>query len=359
MSEMKKVLLVNQGHTDNIGDQLISEITGRQLSDFFSISVGQFIPDEPVTRIRLEELKITGEKNKKQSYILEIFRKNYVLSLEALTIKYYKKIIGLIEDKYDAILIGGGELLADYVVFIAALQAWLFYAHRTNTKVLLYGVSGLPFAKKKHRFLKHLLRECTLISVRDRDTQCHLLQYLKKEISYAPDIVFSMNSIYGDLLDRNCLKKDIFVSIYSPEELGISKCAEYYDEWIRLILEKLDDSIDNVLIGYTTQSDYYAAREFYNYIQGNPIISNINWKLCDYSDWRGYCGIVSKCKYVMTGRMHAMIIALQCGCEVVPYIVKRKIDVFYSEYVEKRYDMFSVNERIFCSLELVKKKIDD
>lgn len=361
---MKKILLVNQGHTDNIGDQLISEITNRNLSKYFKTEVEKFIPDESEKRIILTADSLTtGEnrKNKKKCCqgIKKIIKKNYLICLEILTLKYYRKIVKSINDEYDAIFIGGGELLADYVAFTAALQAWLLYAYKANTKIILYGVSGFVFEKRKHRALKMLLNNCELICVRDYETQHHLSRQLNKKIMCAPDIVFLLNNINSAQIAQKCAKEDIFVSIYSSEELGISeRISEYYDGWIRLILDKINLNTEKLLIGYTTQSDYYAAKEFYSYVSKKTRFKNIEIKLCDYSDWRGYCNVISKCKYVITGRMHAMIIALQYGCEVIPYLVKKKIEVFNSEYIEKKYDMFSVNEKILLSLEEVKNRID-
>lgn len=352
---MKEILIVNQGHTDNIGDQLISEIMNRHLSNFFSISVAKFIPDEVASTICIcDELPgYSGvDKVRSKSGLKDMIKKNHFLCLMALSIKYYTTINKNINNKYDAIIIGGGELLADYVAFTAAMQAWLLYAKKTRTKVILYGVSGLPFETRKNSILKIFMKDCEFVSVRDWDTQKHLSKNLKKEILYAPDIVFSMNYLYGDLLMHNTKMSDVFVSIYSPEELGVSQnIAEYYDRWVQMILEKISDTTKNLLIGYTTQSDYKAARKFYGYIQKKALFIDINVKICDYSDWKGYCNVVTKCRYVITGRMHAMIIALQCGCEIVPYMVKRKVQTFNSEYLEKQYDMQEVNDKVLSSIE--------
>lgn len=358
---MRKILIVNQGHTDNLGDQLISEITNMYLSKYFKTEVAKFIPDEPETNIELTTNNLTTGENKKShsTGIQKIIKKNYTICLEALTIKYYKKIVSSFDDKYDAIFIGGGELLADYVAFAAALQAWLLYARKTNTKIIMYGVSGFIFEKRKHGLLKKLLHDCELICVRDHETQHHLSEQLDEKIMYAPDIVFLLNYIYGGQIAQKCVTDDIFVSVYSPVELGISESVSvYYDEWIQHIRGKINLNTQKLLIGYTTQSDYYTAKEFYKYVSEKILFKDIEIKLCSYSDWRGYCNVISKCKYVITGRMHAMIIALQYGCEVVPYLVKKKIEVFNTEFIEKEYDMSSVNKKILSSLEVVKDKIN-
>lgn len=357
---MKKVLLVNQGHTDNIGDQLISKVMCEHLSDFCNITVSKFIPGESSSRIELNNSVTQGENgNGKRKRLSDKLKQNYSLSLALLTLKYYRKIVEEVKERYDVILIGGGELLADYVVFTAAMQAWLLYSRKTKTKAIIYGVSGFPFEKKKHRFFRWLLDYCDLVCVRDKSTQSHLCQYMNKTIHYAPDVVFSMNRVMNCLFNPNKSEKNIFVSVYSTEELGVKpqNILEYFAKWTQVITREIKDSTECLLVGYTTQSDFRTATKFYHYLIENPISPNVKVKLCDYSDWEGYCKSVSKCNCVITGRMHAMIIALQCGCRIIPYTVKHKISVFKSEYVDKEYDMYSVNQAILSSIELLKEKI--
>ena len=360
---MKSILLVNQGHTDNIGDQLISEITGKYLSSFFSTHIAPFVPDQEKTTIKLEPsnyLRTNKEDEDKKVGVKEIVKKNYSISLFVLTLKYYKVICKKYKGSYDAIIIGGGELLSDYIVFIAAMQAWLLYSLNNKIKVILYGVSGTPFAVRGHRVLRNLMKKCDLIFVRDADTQIHLNQYVRSDIQYAPDIVFSMNRINGYLPDLCYEKKGVLVTIYSPEEIGKTQnMAEYFDQWIQLISEKIDDCDGKIRIGYTTQSDYRAACVFYDYIVKNGVFSNIDVKICDYTDWKGYCLIAAESKYVITARMHAMIIALQCNSKVVPYLIKRKIEIFNQEYILKKYNMYEVNKEIENSLEIVVKCIEE
>ena len=92
---MKEILIVNQGHTDNIGDQLISEIMNRHLSNFFSISVAKFIPDEVASTICIcDELPgYSGvDKVRSKSGLKDMIKKNHFLCLMALSIKYYTTI---------------------------------------------------------------------------------------------------------------------------------------------------------------------------------------------------------------------------------------------------------------------------
>lgn len=358
---MKSILLVNQGHTDNIGDQLISEIMNKYFSSCFLTSVAPFIPDQKKTRIKLESNNYlnTNEENKTLG-IKNFFKKNYCICLFALTLKYYKNISKKYQCSYDAIIIGGGELLSDYIVFVAAMQAWLLYSLKNKMKIILYGVSGMPFAIRSHRILRKLMKKCDLIFVRDTDTERHLMQYIRSDIQYAPDIVFTMNQIDGYLPKLNYKKKGILVTVYSPEEIGKTQDLDkYFDQWIQLILEKINDCDGKIRIGYTTQSDYKTASAFYNYIVKNKFFRNIDVKVCNYVDWKGYCLVAAESKYVITGRMHAMIIALQCNCKVVPYLVKRKIEIFNQEYILKKYNMCTVNKKIKNSLEIVTKNIEE
>lgn len=360
---MKSILLVNQGHTDNIGDQLISEIIDKYFSSSFSTHIAPFVPDQKKTTIKLEPnncLRTNRQKEDKRVGVKEIVKKNYCISLFILTLKYYREICKKYQGSYDAIIIGGGELLSDYIVFIAAMQAWLLYSLNNKINIILYGVSGTPFAVRNHRLLRSLLKKCDLIFVRDTDTQVHLKQYVRSDIHYAPDIVFSMNRINGYLPEQHCQKRGMLVTIYSPEEIGkTNKTEEYFDQWIQLISERINDCDGKIRIGYTTQSDYRAACVFYDYIVKNGVFSNIDVKICDYTDWKGYCLIAAESKYVITARMHAMIIALQCNCKVVPYLIKRKIEIFNQEYILKKYNMYEVNKEIENSLEIVVKCIEE
>ncbi|MCY1548662.1 hypothetical protein D9M68_847860 [compost metagenome] len=44
---------------------------------------------------------------------------------------------------------------------------------------------------------------------------------------------------------------------------------------------------------------------------------------------------LSKSDVVVAGRMHALILAKICGCEAIPWVISKKIEIFSKEYLSR------------------------
>lgn len=362
---MKKVLLLNQGHSSNLGDKLINEVMTNVLVENNEVLHAPFIPTEKESEIGWND--ISSFRNKSTNIFIDslknIIKKSKVIITIGLDYKYQKAIYNIIKDEeIDAVVIGGGELLATFIPFNSALYSWIKIIKKNykDIPIIIYGVSG---TKPKNKFLdkrlKYILTNCNFISVRDHATESFINNSYKIKTNYSPDCVFSYRELNKDNTIKN--KENILsIMIYDYDslhgKLSFSNKIEYFDHWYDL-LEKNIQCKDVVLLAYTTEEDRMCSKEFLNYILDNKDIKHAV-QLAEYNDVYGLIDIVKKSRTIITGRMHAMILAKQYKTDIIPFIFKEKIETFCNEYVNVNFDysyVCNINNNSFKLLNSVIK----
>ena len=61
--------------------------------------------------------------------------------------------------------------------------------------------------------------------------------------------------------------------------------------------------------------------------------------------------------YVISGRMHAMILAMQQGCICVPYTWRDKLEVFKQEYCDSDMDLEKVRNNCELGFTVLEEKL--
>ena len=325
---MTKVLLLNQGHTSNYGDIAINQTINEAL-----ISSGIeacFFPFWSAEKVfgKLATNKLFIRIAHEIPFITDYFYK-----------KYFCRSIDIHE--YDAIVIGGGELIGGHYGFNSALYVISSIADKINIPIYLYGVSG---SRKSLRWMYARrntvsFSRVTKVFVRDsvsKELVINMYKY-QKCVEY-PDAVYAYNLFFNSREYPSTRKGIVVVPISYISQLRIGMRFVSVDNYCEYLTELVRDrSLNNETITVTSscQDDELFNRYFCDYL--NTKISAQTVRYVSYSSLDDYIDIISEAKVVISGRMHAMIIALLFGCKVVPIPFKDKL-ICFEKTIAHNYD---------------------
>lgn len=309
---MEKYLIINRCHTDNLGDRII----GHTMNMLFK---------------RMQ---------------IEVFQADYVFSPNINNdasmisrIMYVYKCIKKIK-KCNKVIIGGGELLSSTKSFFGAFVRWnrLMRRYNPNAEKYLFsvGVQG-PFDAAQIKYIQETLKGYKGIYLRDHKS-IQLINTITNDaishkIHYIPDCVFN---IYSNneapkeelaLFSLTGLKrhnKHGYIRFDSDVDL-----YEYYYNLLETIKRRYQCSIK---LFYNTKDDKSAVYGFKEYISEKyhmviPII--------DIEDEETLISIISKSKVLVSPRMHACILGLVYGADLIPIRLSEKMNDFCDLYCDK------------------------
>ena len=194
---MKRALVINQGHTKNYGDIAINNT----ITEFFrkkGLEV-DFLPF-------WEETIIFGKNYKDIPYIIirNIMKRTYLVDfLNELAIKKQIK-----NKKYDAVIIGGGELIGNHEGFNSSLYILTKIFQKKSVPVYLLAVSGdTDMSNKLKERYKKSLQRCKQVIVRDGHTEKICKEVYKRNCIKGVDVVFSYLKIV-DKKNYEDIRKD-------------------------------------------------------------------------------------------------------------------------------------------------------
>lgn len=320
---MKKILLINQGNTENLGDIAIKEASERIFRN-----LGYDVDFVGYGQIKKKEMpSLNSLENKSSRKNIPNFLK-WLLKFHWDVSKAYKKIKN---EKYEFVVIGGGQLLKTKSVFNYVLMSWCFFLN--GKKIYLLGVGADDkFSYIEKLTYKYSFKKIKEIYVRDKDSIKTLKTITEKQINYFPDFVMSEENIKSDEISNT----HTTVMIYNYETLKkhffYNKTKkEYYDEWIELIdSNKLKQNL--VKFAYSASEDKIETKFFISYIN-NRFNLNIEFKE-NCETLNSFKKVLSSTGVLISGRMHGLIIGKKSGCKILPYIVSKKLETFSKEYVE-------------------------
>lgn len=339
------ILLINQGHTDNLGDKAITKTMSDILHKIsgVKITVMPFIPNEVFVEMKSLKKESKHEVEYTRISLLRkvvrsIKRKVNGLgknSIDQATL-YKRKIIELLNNDitYDLAIIGGGELIkGNNHPFFYSLQAWSEILDQKAIPIALIGVSSdSKFNCYETNVIQKVLSKYVAIVVRDQKTKRVFSDDLKINCEYIPDVVFA----YRYLNEKNIMdtKKEnkIAFCIYAFQELNNKKMYrnsldEYYQFWFELMEKYRGRKIP--VLSYTTYSDYCESYRFKKWLKDTK---NYDIDLEEINTLEEFNYSVNKYRQIVSGRMHSMILALQYGTIITPIIVKNKLSVFEEEW---------------------------
>ncbi|MEK0174678.1 polysaccharide pyruvyl transferase family protein [Tetragenococcus halophilus] len=168
---MQRVLLINQGNTDNLGDKAIN-LSFRSLLEKYGSTVdfaGFAQTDE----------QFIDKIDKKKNYKLKSFVKKRLPNFLIWFFKYRKKIKkelnSLDNQNYDLVILGGGQLIKSKNVFAYCFLSWITLLRRKGYPIFVVGVGAddqFSFIEKV--IYQKCLAQVNNIYVRDKESQAIL-----------------------------------------------------------------------------------------------------------------------------------------------------------------------------------------
>lgn len=348
---MKKILLINRGFSDNLGEQAI-----RCCMEGLLTSLKCKVDFRDLTDRKKKEINYNKEAAKKLSVksLYNRVKNNTLLRLYwfITNVRMFKIVF---QKKYDVVLIGGGQLINSNISFPLAVFLWVnLFRKFSNSKIVFFGVGSITKLKRIDKLLfKNALRKVDSIYLRDAVSIDFISKEFGVESIYTPDVAFCINFFYP----INNRKKEKKVLIGLTEYSRYAKYNDDKDEiqyltyWENLILDYHNKGF-NVSLFYTTVNDLVEAikmrkhiKEKYNIIIHITVINNLDDLINE----------ISKAAIVISQRMHALIIARVYGCEVIPIIISDKIKAFKEQYLDKDVPLDYLQGEI---IRLLQKAID-
>lgn len=320
---MKKILLLNQGFTDNIGDIAIQRCLENYFTGYnYNVSTLPFWSESLIFSKNKLIQKLFIKLFWFNSTMMNFFNSIYIDNL-------------LKNNNYDVIIIGGGELLSQNRGFISSIDVWSKYANVYNIPIYLIGVSGdcdMPDSYiKKNKVAFYRFKK---ILVRDSLTQIMLEKKYNIKSELFPDVVFSYNLLMNEA--KNMDKDNILICVpinYNciiHSKLNVSTKEEYFTLMINEI--KKISSLKKVLIVSSTEEDVKISKEFYEYVITHKL--KVDFKYIGYMNLDDYVNLTKRTKYILSGRMHPMIIGKINENKIIPIKFKGKLVCFSKEYAK-------------------------
>lgn len=341
---MKKILLINEGFSNNLGDQAIRESMVQLLgSEGFKVDFAYYSdPDikelpycdyKPVPENRSEHHLPFWKKKLKE--LKAPFGQLYWYAKKRKTIRKIMK-----DGAYDALIIGGGQLINSsgrvrFNQFALALYTWVREAGKSGkTKIYMTGVGvASNYHRWEHFFYSRALQRIDKVWVRDIFSGQALKENFHIQAELIPDVAFYDSYAYT----QNYQKDNIgLIGIYHYGELSGKFNKEYqnktgyYEEWYEKVKEYRKEGLE-VRLFYTTHGDAIESILFRDYILDNY---GFSVEIEETNSLAQLLELYKPAKKIYSARMHALILGMKYQCQVQPYLISQKLRSFKEEYIE-------------------------
>ncbi|MFT5759449.1 MAG: polysaccharide pyruvyl transferase WcaK-like protein [Alteromonadaceae bacterium] len=347
----KSVLIINEGYSDNLGDQAIND----SLQYLLKVNDIQNAKFQDYTKNLNGPLRIPCGKNeeiKKQTLL------NKAIRLLPVKIRWlilnFPRVLIASKSQYDLIIIGGGQLVLSNATFAIAMFTWVSCLKIFGNKnVVICGVGlGSEFTFIDRILFKYSLNSARDIYLRDDRSQEVLFAQFGMKSKFIYDVAFVHNKILYNIKEKEQNKALLGVTSYAvyrkyAEGDKLSK-DEFYDTWVTL-LSKSSVPLNEVELFYTTKEDRSASIEFQEYIKR---IYNVSLKLIETNNLELLISEVNSSQLVISARMHALILAFTYHRNIICYPISEKLFEFNRmiEGTHTLVEIQSVIEKNFSSL---------
>lgn len=347
---MKKILLINQGKTANLGDIAIKNIAIKLLQEL-NCDV-DFVGYAQCNEQKMSNLLTNENKGKLKKYIPSIVKYFFISYRNVL--KEFKRIKN---NQYDLVIIGGGQLIKSDSIFPYCLFFWTYLLNKKNKIYLLSVGMDSKYNFLEELFYRYSFSKIEKIYFRENDSREVCKKIYHKNSEYIPDLVFAYSRYNKKGITLPSEKrKYLMVMIYDYQTLvnhfkrKISK-EKYYKEWIELIKRNNVKNFE-IILTYTDIGDKEETIKFYDYLQKERIF-NCNIKNTDILD--SFVRLLPNTNIVISGRMHAMILAYNYECKIVPYTISDKIKSFENNYLKNKENLKSLENKILKTVKKILK----
>ena len=336
-----KVLLLNEGYSDNLGDQAINDsfkylLKSNEIKNIDFVDFTKNINDP-------KKIAIHEKKNEKRTFATKL--KKAIPPKIRWLLKNTYRVYKASKNRYDKVFIGGGQLILSNDTFAIAMATWIFFLKFFGNKdIVLFAVgSGSRFSFVDKLFYKYVLNNVSKIYVRDFKSQEIIKKLFNIDTKFVYDVAFIHNKITKNLESKkeNILLGVISFDVYNRYNSKNLTKEEFFESWVEL-LTKNNIALNQVKLFYTTQDDRVASIEFKNYILNKY---HIALELIETHTKDILVNELDKAKIVISARMHALILGLTYGCEIVTYKISDKL-IAFDEMFGKDFELKAVQNNI-------------
>lgn len=352
----KKVLIINEGFSSNLGDQAIKQSMEALLQKLgFETDFCYFT--NPAVKQLPGYQYINPGAIPGSSGLFRAFKKKLLPFLSLFIycryfIKVKKQIKACLQNhNYHMVIIGGGQLINSsekkaLSFFAISLYQWA-KAVKKNPTLSLYlagvGVSGKFHAVEKYLYRK-ALSQAASIWVRDGFSQTSLTENFNIHSNLVPDVAFFQPGEFATYEKKNTA----LVGIYSYDEYSRKfetaekNKAAYYKYWHTVVENFIAKKLE-VLLFYTTESDAAETMAFQQYLQTRQL----NIQVADIQSLEDLNRLYQNAAVVYSARMHALILGLKKGCKAEAYIISQKLKSFCEEYIDTGEKPEQLSDKVY------------
>jgi len=351
----KKVLIINEGYSSNLGDQAIKQSMEALFTAigfntsfcYFTNPAVQQLPqyDYVKTKNLTAQNGVKAKIKKLGTYFLSFFiYYRYYLNLK-------KQIrLCLANQHYHMVVIGGGQLINSsknqrISFFSIALYIWAKAIKKMQIPVYIagVGVAGKFYSFEKYLY-KNALQTTKEIWVRDIFSQQSLFKNFKLQSRIIPDVAFF------DTQPKRQYKKNntALVGIYGYDEYKKSfgmTCLDkysYYANW-KKIIDVFTNEGYQISLFYTTETDAAETFCFKQYLQKQ----NIDLPVAEVTCLVDLNKVFENASLVYAARMHALILSYKKGCRVEAYEISQKLKSFAEEYIGSGKQPENISKQLY------------
>lgn len=340
------ILIVNENGSDNIGDHAINEglksVIERGCKSFQCSPFSTTRSDSNLQFKNIEDSLFKKNNFIKTKLVRIIKLSKFLLSVYWLTKNFSRVKKAVSKKSVDTLLIGGGQLILSGSSFPIAMFTWIFLAAWYKKRIFLVGVGcGENFSSFEAMLLKVSLKRAKAIYVRELESIEKLSKFFGLTASYCPDLAFGLVPVES----ANAKSNRIVVGVtdfevhqrYLGELSGkqYASKAEYIKSWQFKLQEILKDTNAEVVFASTTIKDITYNSELYE----TMLLSGVSNKLTNITQLQSledYRKLLASSNIVFSGRMHSLILGKIEGCEIIPWLVSKKIELFLKNYSGKK-----------------------
>ncbi len=325
---MEKVLSVSQGDSKNLGDMAIALTIAHLLSSF-----GLKVDSYGLTRVSRIESSNSKQMNSSSRFrnfgrIMPV----WILRIVWLLLKF-GKIVSVSRNKYKYAFIGGGQLVLSNKYFSIAILLWSLLLKLYGTKVYMVFVGvGENFTLSEKLLYGAAFRIVDGLTVRDSHSAEVLLSQFGIAAEVIPDVAHLISTFCPNKDVQEYERDQLMVGIVDyavyaryANEVSLQTISEesYISEWKKLVLTQ-SQGCRSVLLFSSASEDLVISRKLYFAL--SEVDSTFKLEYLDtLPSLDSMLVLFQKSKKVASGRMHSLILAKSYGCELIPWIISRKL----------------------------------
>lgn len=323
---MRKILVLNECFSDNIGDQAIGLAMKKYCQDLGPVSVS--LADFSFRHDLQSTILCNPDKNRR--LLPSVVRKTLLLFKSLfLAVRHATK-------SYDVVFIGGGQLVLSNNSFGLSMFSYVTIFKLFRVNVILFSIgAGTNFPLFDFILFKISLALADKIFVRDVDSVDRLKKIFGVRANLCPDIVYYLSDNIGTKCsNRHALICPVDYPVYlryMPEtDNPYLSYNEYKELWVKNIKEHIAKyNSCKVILTATTAKDLTFARTLYRDLS----IDQINIGYTPINSVNEFIEIAKNCNSILSGRMHALILCHCLDLAVSPFPISKKLTVFSREYL--------------------------